>query len=184
MRREFFQLYILHIFNDGFKASLLLFLPFIAMDFGISLTEVGILGGALNVFEIICAIPAGILAAKFGSYRVLVGALGAYMIGYLLTTASPNFYTIVPAFIVAGIGFGLFHPVAFALVAKFSSREERGRYLGNFTAVGDIGRVGIAAVITFIITYVGWRYTALGSFLILAAIFGLLVTHFRASIQE
>lgn len=32
--------------------------------------------------------------------------------------------------------------------------------MGNFTAVGDIGRVGISAVLTFIVVYIGWRTTA------------------------
>lgn len=32
--------------------------------------------------------------------------------------------------------------------------------MGNFTAVGDLGRVGISALITLIASYVGWRLTS------------------------
>ena len=32
--------------------------------------------------------------------------------------------------------------------------------MGNFTAIGDVGRIGISAVITFIIAYIGWRTSA------------------------
>ena len=41
--------------------------------------------------------------------------------------------------------------------------------MGNFTAIGDIGRLGIASVVTFIAGYIGWRFTSLlyGSFAIL-----------------
>jgi len=31
----------------------------------------------------------------------------------------------------------------------------------NFIAIGDIGRIGIAAVLTFIVVYLGWRSTAM-----------------------
>jgi len=33
--------------------------------------------------------------------------------------------------------------------------------MGNFTAIGDLGRIGISSLVTFIIVYLGWRHTAL-----------------------
>jgi len=55
----------------------------------------------------------------------------------------------------------IFHPISFALIAKWSSKETRGKQIGNFIAIGDIGRIGIAAVLTFIVVYLGWRSTAM-----------------------
>jgi MFS family permease len=170
MFKKFFTLNILHILNDGFKASLLLFLPFIAQEFSISLTKVGFLGSTVNIFSVLLALPAGIVAAKIGGYKTLLWALFFYTIGYLLTSISPSFYIIVIAFMCAGIGFALFHPVAFALIAKSSDKNSRGQILGNFTAVGDIGRIGIAGIITLIITHIGWRYSAFGTFVVLLTV--------------
>ena len=59
------------------------------------------------------------------------------------------------------VGFGLFHPVGFAMVAHGSGPEELGRRMGGFTAVGDIGRVGVAACVTLLVALAGWRRTAL-----------------------
>lgn len=63
-------------------------------------------------------------------------------------------------FSLAGVGFGVFHPIAFALLAKWSPRESRGRIIGNFTAIGDVGRIGISAALSFVAVRIGWRHTA------------------------
>lgn len=68
---RFFHLSLLHIFNDGFQASFVLLLPFIAKDQSLNLTKVGLLGTILNVSGIILAIPAGNIAAKIGGFKTL-----------------------------------------------------------------------------------------------------------------
>lgn len=61
----------------------------------------------------------------------------------------------------AGIGFGVFQPIAFALIAKWSPKESRGRIIGNFTAIGDVGRIGISAALSFVAVSIGWKQTAI-----------------------
>jgi MFS transporter, FSR family, fosmidomycin resistance protein len=63
-------------------------------------------------------------------------------------------------FCLGGIGFGVFHPIAFALIAKWSPKEKRGRMIGDFTAIGDVGRIGITAALSFIAVAVGWQLAA------------------------
>jgi MFS transporter, FSR family, fosmidomycin resistance protein len=155
---------VLHILNDGFKASLLLLLPFIAKEFQMNLTNVGSLGTAVNLMDILLALPAGYYAAKIGGLRLLTYALLAYALGFFFTGISPSYAVIVLAFMIAGLGFGLFHPVSFALVAKKSDKTKRGMNLGNFTAAGDIGRIAISSLTTFLIMYLGWRSVSLSCF--------------------
>lgn len=160
-QNQFLNLFILHIFNDGYLASFLLLLPFIAKDMHLSLTQVGFLGTLLNSVSIFLALPAGYIAKKVGGMKTLTLALSIDAIGYLTTGVAPNYFILVLTFILAGIGFGLFHPIGFALIAKWSSKENRGKQMGNFTSIGDVGRIGISTVLTFIIVYIGWRYTAI-----------------------
>src|SRR3989344_701726 len=164
------NLYILHILNDGFQASILLLLPFIAKELNLDQIQVGFLGGTLNILLVILALPAGYLALKFGSFKLLLYGLLLYVIGYFATALSPNFFFLIPVFLFTGIGFSLFHPVAFALVTRVSDKKERGKQMGNFTAIGDIGRIGISAVITFVIVYIGWRSSTF-----IQACFGLII---------
>jgi MFS family permease len=157
MKSKFGGLYLLHVLNDGFQASLLLLLPFIAKDLQISLSAVGILGGALNVLQVVLALPAGVLAHKYGGYKMLLLSLFLYSLGFIGVGISPVYYLLLMAFIVSGLGFGIFHPIAFAEVANSSDKTTRGTIMGNFTAIGDIGKIGLSTIVTFIVSYIGWR---------------------------
>lgn len=151
---------ILHIFNDGFGASILLFLPFIAKEFSANFTHIGLLGTSMNSLQVVLALPAGYLAKRIGGLRLLIFAVLLYAVGYIGIALGPTFWSLVPLFFVAGIGFALFHPVAFALVAKESPKNILGRAMGAFTAIGDVGRIGLVALITFLVVRFGWRTTA------------------------
>lgn len=146
--------------NDGFKASLLLFLPFIAKDLSINLTQVGFLGTAMNALEILLAIPAAALAARFGGFWLLIVTMLFYVVGYLLVSISFMYPLVIVSFLLAGVSFGMFHPVAFSVVSEMFEKNIRGKQLGNFTAIGDLGRVGIASITTFVIATIGWRSSA------------------------
>lgn len=158
---QFLSLYTLHILNDGFHASFLLMLPFIAKDMQLNLTEVGILGTIVNSLGIFLALPAAYMATRVGGMKTLIIALFVYGLGYLATGLAPNYIWLFLTFSLVGIGFGVFHPIGFSLIAKWSQKETRGRQMGNFTAIGDVGRIGIAAILTFIIVYIGWQNTAI-----------------------
>lgn len=158
---NFFRLNVLHTLNDGFAASLVLLLPFIAQSQGLNLTQVGLLGTILNLAGIVLALPAAYLAGRFGGLRVLVSAAFLYGIAFLIISATGQLLTLLPSFILAGIGFSVFHPIAFALIAKWTPKEHRGRAMGDFTAIADVGRIGIAAALSFLAVAIGWRQTAI-----------------------
>jgi MFS family permease len=158
---HFFHLNLLHIMNDGFQASFVLLLPFIASDQSLSLTEVGLLGTILNVSGVLLALPAGYIAAKIGGLKTLVIALFIYGVALLGTGSLGVYGLLIMTFTMAGIGFGVFHPIAFALIAKWSPKEVRGKLIGNFTAIGDVGRIGISAALSFVAVGIGWRQTAI-----------------------
>lgn len=157
---QFFHLNLLHVFNDGYQASFVLLLPFIARSQHLNLTKVGLLGTILNVSSIALAIPAGYIAAKIGGLKTLVLALFIYGAALLGAGSFGHYGLLVVLFSLAGIGFGVFHPIAFALIAKWSPKETRGRAIGNFTAIGDVGRIAISAALSFVAVRMGWQTTA------------------------
>lgn len=186
MNKESNQVNLLHILNDGFKASLILFLPTIAKEFAVNLTQVGFLGSVINSLDMILALPVSHLASKVGGKKVLVGTVFFWALGFFLTGIAPHFIFVVPAFIVAGIGFGAFHPVAFAYVAQIFEKGARGKQLGSFTALGEVGRMGLSSLVTFIIIYIGWRNTAISIafLLLLIGLYFLHLTKKDIQIQE
>lgn len=158
---KFFHLSVLHVLNDGFQASFVLLLPFIARGQHLNLTKVGLLGTILNVSSVLLALPAGYIATKIGGLKTLVIALFIYGIALLGAGSLGHYGLLIATFSLAGIGFGVFHPIAFALIAKWSPKETRGKTIGNFTAIGDVGRIGISAALSFVAVHMGWQTTAL-----------------------
>jgi len=159
--RHFLALNSLHIFNDGFQASLVLLLPFIAVGQHFSLAKIGSLGTIVNIAGIALALPAGYIATKLGGLKTLLLALFIYAVGFFGAGVFTEYYALAAMFLLAGVGFGVFHPIAFGLIAKWTPKARRGRTIGNFTAIGDIGRIGISAAASFIAVGIGWQQTAM-----------------------
>lgn len=159
INKQLLPINILHIFNDGFQASLVLLLPFIAATLGLGLTEVGLLGTILNVASV--ALPAGYIATKIGGLKTLIIALLIYGAGFLAVGFTSQYYQLLGVFLIISVGFGIFHPIAFAQIAKWSPKKTRGRAIGNFTVIGDVGRIGLSAAISFLVVLIGWQHTAI-----------------------
>ena len=152
---------LLHVLNDGFLASLPLLLPFMQKDLDLGFAAVGLLSSILASAGVVLALPAARIARKFGGLRVLGMALLLYSVALILAGCATGLFSLTVSFALASIGFGLFHPIAFALVAHGSSAQDVGKKMGNFTAIGDFGRIGIAAAVTFLVAALGWRETAI-----------------------
>ncbi len=161
MRSKTFYLSLLHFFNDGFSAALLLFLPFIAKDLHLSLFQVGSLGSSLSVMAVVLALPSAFLAKKFGGFKMLILAVLIYGLGYLAIIGSVGYVSLLVLFLIISIGFGLFHPIAFSLLSYMAEKENVGRKIGNFTAWGDVGRLVFSSCVTFFIVALTWRVTSL-----------------------
>lgn len=150
----------LHLFNDGLEASLLLLLPFIAKDLHINLAQVGLLGTMVQVLEIFISFPAGYFASRLWGFKTFIAGVFLYSLGFLLTGFAQSFFLIVLTFFIAGIGFGSFHSIALGAVARKSESKSRGRIMSNFMAIGDIGKIALSTVLSFLAVSIGWRNTS------------------------
>lgn len=147
---------VLHFLNDGIRTTFVTLLPFIAKDLKITLSSVGFLGSAQPLVASLVALPAGFLGARLGGFRFLILLLIVYSFGALSAALSPNLPFIIFAFFLGALGFGMFHTVGFSLVAKISDTGV-GKNMGEFTSVGDIGRVAIPPAAVFLVSISGWR---------------------------
>lgn len=148
---------VLHIFNDGAKIGLIILLPFIAKELHINLTQVGFLGAILNMCLILFSVPAGFVAARIGGVKTLFIALCLYSFGYIASGFVFSYLLLLATFFIAGMGFGVFHPICLILLTKWVDKKIRGREMGNFSALGDFGTVGLPALLVFTVSLVGWR---------------------------
>ena len=135
-------------------------LPFIQKSLNLDFGKIGVLTSILGVSGVFLAIPAATISRKLGGFRVLIIAAVLSSCSFLILAFSPGFPTLAGAFILASIGFGIFHPVSFSLIARISKPNEIGRKMGSFTAIGDIGRITIAACVTLLVSISSWRNAA------------------------
>ncbi|OGD82984.1 hypothetical protein A2165_03890 [Candidatus Curtissbacteria bacterium RBG_13_40_7] len=171
MGRKFLDLLVLHFLNDGVRTTFIVILPFIAKDLALNFKMVSVLGSAQPLIASILALPAGFFASRFGAFQTLITVLLVYSLGSLLVGISPNVFIMLIAFFLGAIGFGMFHTISFALVAKISEKSNVGTNLGSFTAIGDIGRVAVPPVAVFATAQLGWRPTMISIAAIGLAIF-------------
>ncbi len=146
---------ILHFLNDGIRSTFVAMLPFVAAGLSLKLSSVGFLGSAQPLFACFLALPAGFLASKLKGFYLLTLLLLIYSAGALAASLAPNLQFMTLAFFMAALGFGMFHTVSFALLARISDKV--GKDMGDFTAIGDIGRLTIPTTIIFTIPLLGWR---------------------------
>ena len=152
-------LYLLHFLNDGIRTSFIALLPFIAKDMHLSLAVVGVLGASQSFLGSALSMPAGLLSSRIGGFTILFTSLLLYSLGAGIIGLAPHIAILIPIFYLAISGFGMFHSIAYALVARASDATNKGRNMGNFTAFGDIGRSIIPTIALFIVVFVGWRWT-------------------------
>ena len=151
---------LLHIMNDGWLASLPLLLPFLRGELGLDYAGIGILTSLLGAAGIFLALPAAGLARRFGGFRVLAAAAILYAASFLVVAAARSYGALALAFGLASLGFGAFHPIGFSLTASAGPSASLGKRMGGFTAVGDIGRIGVAALVTALMAWLSWRRVA------------------------
>ncbi|MFA6016614.1 MAG: MFS transporter [Patescibacteria group bacterium] len=159
MKNKLTQIFALHFLNDGFLASIILLLPFIKQSLHLSLTQIGLLTSILSLSGIILSLPVGYVSHS--AIKILTFAILFYSIGFIAVGLSVSYFYLILSFLIAALGFGIFHPIAFSLVAKWVPINKLGKAMGDFTAIGDVGRIALSSAISFIIVAISWQKTSI-----------------------
>ena len=180
MKNRLTQVFTLHFFNDGFLASIILLLPFIAKDLKLNLTQVGFLSSIFSLSGILISLPIGYISSRFGASKVLIFTMIFYSLGFLFSGISHSYVFLIFAFTIMSIAFGSFHPISFSIVAQLTKKEKLGRTVGDFTAIGEFGRICLTGFISYIAFSIGWQQTSFIYVIISALIlFVFLFFHFK-----
>lgn len=110
-----------------------------------------------NLMYMVCAPVFAVVLARFSPRRVLVAALGIFALGNLLVLVSPNLAAYLVSRAIAGIGAGMFSPVAAAAAARLVAPEARGRAMGLVWSANSAGAVvGVPAGL-WLSALAGWQ---------------------------
>ena len=168
------NLFVLHLVNDGLQAFLLTALPIVAASLAVTQAQCGSLTAAHFAVGVFLALPATRLLSRFSGERLLGAGLAINGLCFVMLAMTYSTASLWVVFLLAGVGFGSFHPIAFALLAERTSSSRRSSMMGWFTALGDIGRVAIGSLLLFLAATYGWRgIAATGGVLAAAAGIGM-----------
>ena len=131
--------------------------PLIQKEFGLSDSQVGLLGSAFLLVYAVAALPFGYWADR-GVRKVVIGVgVGIWSIATLATGFARNFATLFISRSVLGIGEAGYYPAGTSLLSDFFPKEMRGRVMSIWGAGSTIGiAVGFAGG-GYIADKFGWR---------------------------
>lgn len=127
-----------HFITHGYMTILPAVLVAIATEQSISFTELGIIAGVGYFLYGLGAFPAGYLADRFGSKRILtIGVLGMALSSILVGFTS-SIITFTLTYALLGAFASIHHPAGLSLIAR-RIETNKGRAMGFHGVMGNIG---------------------------------------------
>ncbi len=138
----------------------------IAAEFGLSNTQVGLVAAATSFTAGFLQIAFSVLGRHYAMKLVL--ALANALMGFASAIAgfATNFYGLVTARMIWGIGSAAQHPVGASMISNHFEGKLRGRALGTHSSIAYLGNVAGPPLAFGIAAFVGWR----GTLFVLAAL--------------
>ncbi|MEO9175154.1 MAG: MFS transporter [Gaiellales bacterium] len=111
-------------------SALVPLVPSFAEQLHLSQATAGLLAGSTGLAVLVVAIPAGMLADRFGSRRLTLLA-AALMSGSLVAHLVPGFWPLLAVRFLFGLGFGTVWTAGVAWIGELAAPEERERALAR-----------------------------------------------------
>jgi MFS family permease len=145
-----------HALHDGYTDLIYILLPIWQSEFALSYGMLAALralyAGAMAALQV----PAGRLAERWDARWVLaLGTLTAAL-GYALAGYSGGLVGLGVALAISGAGSSTQHPIASSAVSRAYGQSARGP-LGTYNFSGDLGKAGIPALTSLLLTLMPWR---------------------------
>jgi len=153
---------LFHIFHDSVADGLAVLLPFWQTAFQLSLTQVGLLVTCFESATALFQIPAGFLGERYGERRLLTLGTLVTTLSFILLALTGNVYTLCILLVIGGLGAGVQHPLASAMISKAYSQGQRRVALGTYNFSGDMGKFLFPAIAAVVLSMAGWRQLCFG----------------------
>ena len=127
-----------HFITHGYMTLLPAVLVVIAADHSMSFMDIGIIANIGYFLYGLGAFPAGHLADKYGSKRILTIGVFGMAIGSLLVGFSPTIITFGIAYGILGCFASIHHPAGLSLIAR-RIKSKKGKALGVHGVFGNVG---------------------------------------------
>lgn len=134
-------------------------LPFIGGEFELSKTEQGWLITAFSLAYLLCQLPGGILADRFGARRLLVVSLVLWSVFTALTGLAWGLAALLVIRVLFGVGQGLFPGASFKALAERTTPQRRATATGSMLGANQLGAGLAPLIVAPLLLVFGWRHT-------------------------
>jgi MFS family permease len=132
-------------------------MPFLMHEFGIDLTQAGLLMSSIAMVGLLLALPTSLLLQRFGSKITLIVSLGLMALGAVIGAFSSTFAMLLGSRVIEGMGIGLMGIIAPATIAMWFPPERRGTPMGIWATWVPVGSVLIYNIAPTMIVSLGWQ---------------------------
>ncbi|KAA5838367.1 MFS transporter [Saccharopolyspora hirsuta] len=146
---------------DGMDAAVVAFLmPSVQEVWGLTNTQLGLVGSAAPFGFLFGATCAGLLGDRIGRRKVMMWALAAYALFSVIAAVAPNYEVFLVARVLAGFGTGAESAIIAPFLAEFVPAARRGWFVGALAGFFSFGFVGAALLGRFVVQPLpeGWRW--------------------------
>lgn len=155
-----------YFIDQGEGQAMSVLFPTLQALWGLSYTQLGIIGTIRNLLQSITAPFWGYAADRFPRKNVIVFGTGIWGIWTLSCGFSQNYEQLLVLRAISGIGLGCLMPATFSLIADTYPPHKRGRALGTLEGLGVLGIVVFTVGLGLLATPDLWRW----GFIILGAL--------------
>lgn len=158
---------------DSMDVGLVSFvMPALQSEWGLSPSQLGLIGSVGMVGMAVGAAMSGMLADKYGRRKVILFTLVLFGLATGLAGLAVGLTSMLLARFLVGLGLGGELPVASTLVSEISPRSVRGRFVVLLESFWAWGWIAAALVAYLLIPQYGWRVAFfIGAVPALAAVF-------------
>ena len=142
---------LMHIYELSLAALILA----IATEFKASLFAVGVIANVFALTFGFAALPAGVLADRFGSRNTLLITWGVATLASLLVGFTSSLYMLAVWLGLLGLAIGLYHPAGYALITR--GFPQPGLALAYHGMAGSLGVALSPFLAGIIAAMLGWR---------------------------
>ena len=161
-----------YFIDQGEGQAMSVLFPTLQQIWGLTYTQLGLVGTIRNFLQSITAPLWGYAADRYSRKKVIVFGTGIWGIWTLLIGFSQNYGQLLTLRAISGIGLGCLMPATFSLMADTYRPHERGRALGILEGIGVLGIVIGTLGLGLLATPDLWRwgFFLLGSFSVISGV--------------
>jgi len=145
-----FIVWLLYIINYFDRISVLVFLPYIQEDLGLTPVEVGWLGSIFFFGYAVAQLSSGFLADKIGPKKTMSIAIWVFTAVTFLTGFVKTFWQFIMLRISLALGEGHHYVPAVRTIANWFPRHEKGQANGYFTTAWAFGPAIVPIIVTWL----------------------------------